>query len=105
MPGDEHNFAIGDIIECFDEWKNGRMIKCRTKVNVYVNDSFNRPPNAKRCPHFAIFGPDRLIGRGIRTVNGKPMNPHVVIQFSWSNNFAYKALAVDDMMNFAGVGE
>jgi hypothetical protein len=50
IPGDEHNFAIGDIIECFDEWKNGRLIKCRTKVNVYVNDSFNRPKNVKRCP-------------------------------------------------------
>ena len=60
MPCKVHVGAVGEIIDSFDEWKNGRPIKCRTKVNIFVNDSFNRPPNEKRCPDFAIFGPDRL---------------------------------------------
>ena len=33
------------------------------------------------------------------------MNPHVIIQFSWANTFANDALAVDDMMHYAGIGE
>ena len=59
MPDDPHNFVVGKIIDHFYEWKNDRpILKCRTKVNVYVNRSFNTPPNVKRCPHFDIYGPD-----------------------------------------------
>jgi hypothetical protein len=106
MPDDDHVRAVRKIKNRMDAWKNGRSIECDKNMNVYVNDSFNRPRNEKRCPHFVIYGPDRLIGQEIRTGNGKGMNPHVIIQFSWgNNNIAEEACAVDDMMNFAGIGE
>jgi hypothetical protein len=35
----------------------------------------------------------------------KVVNPHVIFQFSWENDIAYEKLAVDDMMQFAGVGD
>ena len=71
-----------------------------------MNATFNEPPNVKRCPHFAIYGPDRLEGHRIRAVNGARMNPHIIIQFSWaSTTFANEKCAVDDMMNYAGFGE
>lgn len=105
MPGDAHRFAVGEIADLFGAWKNGRLIKGEKEANVFVNDSFNHPKNEKRCPDFAIFGPDRMRGRRIRGVSGKPMNPHVIIQFSWTNDIVEEACAVDDMMNYAGVGE
>ena len=74
-------------------------------MNVFGNDSFNRPPNEKRCPDFAIYGPDRLTGGEIRIVNEDVMNPHVIIQFSWTNSLANETCAVNDMMNFAGIDE
>jgi hypothetical protein len=111
MPGNPHVEAVEEFIDRFDEWKKkGRptTIKCtRAKVNVYVNASFNRPPNVKRCPDFAIYGPDRLQGNKIRKVrNGERMNPHVIIQFSWTSTlFANEKWAIDDMMSYAGMCE
>jgi hypothetical protein len=105
MVGDEHIGVVRKITNRFNAWKNGRPIECDKKVNVYVNASFNRPPNEKRCPDFAIYGPDRLTEQDIRIVNGRDMNPHVIIQFSWANSIAKEKCAVDDMMNYAGVGE
>ena len=58
-----------------------------------------------RRPDFAIYGPDRLVRGLVRGVNGQFMNPHVIIQFSWKNDSNYEKCAVDDMMNFAGIGE
>jgi hypothetical protein len=105
MPDDDHVRTVRKIKNRLNAWKNGRSIERDKNWNVYVNDSFNRPRNEKRCPHFVIYGPDRLIGQEIRTVNGKGMNPHVILQFSWgNNNIAEEACAVDDMMNFAGIG-
>ena len=72
---------------------------------MFVNDSFNTPKNHLRVADFAIFGPDRLDGRKIRKVNKRYMNPHVIFQFSWTNDIVKEALAVDDMMHHAGVGE
>ena len=86
MVGSAHVGAVGEIIHSFDKWKNVRPVVCRTEVNVFVDDSFNRPKNVKRCPDFAIFGPDRLEGHRIRVVNGDHMNPYIIIQFSWTNN-------------------
>ena len=105
MPGEQHRFAVGNIIDLFDDWKDGRAIKGEKEANVFVNDSFNVPKKHLRVADFAIFGPDRLEGRKIRKVNRKGMNPHVIIQFSWTNDIAEEALAVDDMMHHAGVGE
>ena len=71
-----------------------------------VNQSFNTPPNAKRCPDFAIFGPDRVDNEEeIRLVNRKSMTPHVIIQFSWTSTLAYEKCAIDDMMMFGGMDE
>ena len=39
--GKEHDGAVGKIIDQFEDWKNGRSIKGRAKVNVFVNDSYN----------------------------------------------------------------
>jgi hypothetical protein len=105
MAGKEHFGVVGKIIFHFEEWKNSRFILGSKKVNVFVNDSFNRPPNEKRCPDFAIYGPDRLTGGEIRIVNEDVMNPHVTIQFSWTNSLANEKCAVNDIMNFAGIGE
>lgn len=105
MPGEAHRFVVGEIADLFDEWKNGRLIKGEKKANVFVNDSFSRPQKEKRCPDFAIFGPGRMQGRRIRTVSGKGVNPHVIIQFSWANDIVEDARAVDDIMHHAGVGE
>jgi hypothetical protein len=33
------------------------------------------------------------------------LNPHVILQHSWTDDIAEEALAVDDMMHHAGVGE
>ena len=90
----------------FNEWKNDRPILCVKQVNVFVNKSFNLPPNVKRCPDFAIYGPDRLDDEGeVRVVNGKSMNPHVIIQFSWTTPLAKEKCAIDDMMMYGGTGE
>jgi hypothetical protein len=105
MAGKEHVGAVGEIIDQFDDWKNGRSIRGRAKVNVFVVDSYNTPKNMKRRPDFAIYGPDRLDKGKVRGVDGDYMNPHVIIQFSWTNDIDYKKCAVDDMMNFAGIDE
>ena len=105
MPYNPHVVVVREITFRFNRWKNGRSLECDKGVNVYVNDSFNTPKNMRRCPHFAIFGPDRLNGHSIRTVNGDEMNPHVIIQFSWTNSLANEKCAVNDIMHFAGVGE
>jgi len=81
-----HVGAVGKIITQFDKCKNGRLIVGRTEVNVFVVDSFNTPKNMKRCPDFAIYGPDRLEEDEIRVVYGYSMNPNVIIQFSWTND-------------------
>ena len=105
MPTDEHADVVLRIHRRFDEWKNGRPMLGRPERNVMVNQSFNTPPNARRRPDFAIFGPDRLNGLSIRKVNGKSMTPHVIIQFSWTSTLAYEKCAIDDMMMFGGMGE
>ena len=105
MPGEPHRVAVREIACLFDEWKNGRLIWGEKEANVFVNNSFSQPKKAKRCPDFAIFGPSRMEGRRIRIVSGKSMNPHAIIQFSWANDAVEEALAVDDIMHHAGVGE
>ena len=105
MASEAHVFAVSKIIYQFDKWKSGRLILGRTKVNVFLNDSFNTPKNMLRRPDFAIFGVDRLEDGIVRPVNGRGMNPHVIIQFSWTNDIDYEKCAVDDMMHFAGIGE
>jgi len=105
MPGDEHADVVSEIMNRFDEWKNGRLILGRSERNVFVNKSFNTPPNMKRCPDYAIFGPDRLNGLRIRKVNREAMHPHVIIQFSWTSTFAYEKCAIDDIMMYGGMGE
>ena len=105
MTGKEHVGAVNKIITQFDKWKNGRLIKFDKKVIVFVNDSFNKPKNMLRRPDFAISGPDRLEDGMVRVVYGDAMNPHVIIQFSWTNDIDYKKCAVDDMMHFAGIEE
>ena len=105
MAGKAHVGAVRKIHNLFNEWKDGRPIMGSREENIFVNDSFNRPKNVKRCPDFAIFGPDRVTGLDVRSVDDEYMNPHVIIQFSWANDMAKEVLAVDDMMNYAGVGE
>jgi len=105
MTSEAHVGAVSMMIYQFDNWKKGRLIKFDKAVNVFVVDSFNKPKNMKRCPDFAIFGPDRLDKGKFRKVDGDYMNPHVIIQFSWTNDIDYKKCAVDDMMNFAGIDE
>jgi len=105
IPGKQHQGAVDVIQFSFDVWKQGRALQGRKAANLFVNDSFNTPKNHLRVADFAIFGADRLNGHRIRTVNRKFVNPHVVIQFSWTNDVVAEACAVDDMMQFAGVGE
>lgn len=78
MPGEAHRSAVREIIDLFDEWKDGRLIKVEKEANVFLQDSFSRPKREMRCPDVAIFGPDRLQGRKLRKVGGKCMNPHVL---------------------------
>jgi hypothetical protein len=82
MPGERHRGAVKDIIDHFDEWKDGRTLQGEKEANVFVNDSFNIPQNHLRVADFAIFGTDRLDGRRIRTVNKRYVNPHVIVKFS-----------------------
>ena len=106
MPGEEHNLVTQKIAIRCGRWKNGRSIEFRSgTVNVFLNNSFNSPKNQKRCPDFAMYGSDRLDGEEIRVLNRKSMSPHVIIQFSWTGDFDKEACAIDDMMNYAGVGE
>ena len=105
MTSEAHVGAVSKIITQFDKWKKGRLILGRSEVNVFVNDSFSTPKKMKRRPDFAIFGPDRLEDGEIRGVNWKFMNPHVIIQFSWTNDIYNEKCAVDDMMHYAGIGE
>jgi hypothetical protein len=107
IPGEQHGVAVEDVINHFDEWKDGRAIKGQKSANIFVNDSFNVPKNHLRVANFAMFGTDRLEGRFIRKVKTmrKRMNPHVIFQFSWTNDIVEEALAIDDMMHHAGVGE
>jgi hypothetical protein len=71
----------------------------------------------KRCPDFAIWGPDRLNQRGrVRgnTELQKKVNPHVIFSNSVgimrsttrkANALDYEKRAVDDMSLFAGVSD
>jgi hypothetical protein len=55
---------------------------------------------SKRCPDFAIWGPDRLTGNGWPRGNPqleKVVNPHVIFQFGWTNTLDYEKDAIDDM--------
>jgi hypothetical protein len=40
----------------------------------------------------------------IVSINGQEVNPYVIFQFSWKNSIAYEKDAVDDIMEYAGVG-
>jgi hypothetical protein len=105
MPSSEHRWAV-DVIEAeFDVRKQDRNVKKCNKPNVFVDQSYATPPRMTRLPDFAIFGPDKLDADGdIISINRQEVNPHVIFQFSWKNSMAYEKGAVDDMMEFAGVG-
>jgi hypothetical protein len=98
-------FAVDEILEQFEGWKQGTRVVCSEKEsNVFVDCSYER--NTKRCPHFAIFGSDRLTTGGRQLFDkSKTLNPHVIFHFCWGNNIHKEKLAVDDMINFAGLGQ
>jgi hypothetical protein len=108
MPGTVHNTGVNAIHMEFAKWKEeqGAVLFSRLEADVFVSKSFEL--NKKRCPDFAIWGPDRLNERvGVKgnAELKKVMNPHVTFQFSWGNNLEREKLAVDDMSLYAGVGE
>jgi hypothetical protein len=107
MPDTKHNSGVGTIRMEFWKWKQEQsaMLDAEKGADVFVSRSFER--NRKRCPDFAIWGPDRLNERGSVRGNahlGKPVNPHVTFQFSWGNKIEREKLAVDDMSMYGGVG-
>ena len=105
MPGVFHNAAVDVIRRKFLTWSNdqGAVLDGNKEADVFVSQSFAR--NKKRCPDFAIWGPDRLDESGAARPNAdlkKFMNPHVIFQFSWANKIELEKLAVNDMSKFAG---
>jgi len=105
MPDTKHNAGVDVILDEFEKWKQeqGAVLLGKKGADVFVSQSFER--NKKRCPDFAIWGPDRLKERGRVRGNAdleKVMNPHVMFQFSWGNKIEGEKHAVDDMPMFAG---
>ena len=79
--------AVEVVIDLFTAWKKGLSDKGEKEPNIFVNQSF--ATNDKRCPDFAIWGPDRLrpngkVRAGVIT-DRKFVNPHVIFTFSWGN--------------------
>ena len=117
MPSDAHNDAVTLIGNRFEIWKAQQSphfscaVERMLKPNVRVIQSFNpkRKGSGERHPHFAIFGPERLHDEFGTPKTEKDllldMNPHVIIQFRWTNEDAYQEYAIDDMMNYAGVSK
>lgn len=115
MPSDAHNNAVGMITDGLDLWRRSLphnvAVKGRTEPNVRITRSYSpkRRGSGERQPDFAIFGPERLDKYGEPKVQGGDlnldMNPHVIIQFGWKNEDDYEEHAIDDMMNYAGVGK
>lgn len=105
MPGVFHNAAIDVIRRTFLTWSSdqGAVLDGKQEADIFVSQSFAR--NKKRCPDFAIWGPDRLDESGAARPNAdlrKFMNPHVIFQFCWANEIEPEKLAVNDMSKFAG---
>jgi hypothetical protein len=118
MPSNAHTLAVDIARDRFHSWKHAQphAVKGLTEANVLITRSYSpkrrrggSTGRGKRCPDFAIYGTERLNqhGRPKRNKDDKDqiMNPHVVIQFGWSNEDEYEEHAIDDMMNYAGVGE
>jgi hypothetical protein len=108
MPGPIHNAGVSAILNELRKWEReqGAVVFGRPEASVFVSESYQR--NKKRCPDFAIWGPDRLNERGSVRGNldlGKVMNPHVIFQFSWGNIIEQEKKAIDDMSMFAGQGD
>jgi hypothetical protein len=106
MPGPIHNAAVEEIQHEFQRWEKdqGALLLGTKEADVYYMNNFKK--NNKRCPDFAIWGPDRLNQRGrVSAELGKKVNPHVIFQFSWGNTLANEKAALDDMSLFAGIRE
>ena len=58
------NVGVRVILDEFGEWKQaqGATLFGEKEADVFVSQSFER--NKKRCPDFAIWGPDLLKERG-----------------------------------------
>ena len=109
MPGEIHVRGVNVIQSEFFKWKQeqGAVFFATKEPNVFVSDSFGRDRrNKKRCPDFAIWGPDRVDQDGDDSLFdvrlGKSMNPHAIFQFSWGNGIEKEKCAVDDMSMYAG---
>lgn len=101
MPGDKHRAAVREIEDVFLSWKGDLTMRGEKESNVYVNESGQK--EAYRSPDYCIFGSSRLNAKGrIPFYNGKTANPHVIFQFSWSNEIDAEKKAVDEMMMHAG---
>lgn len=115
MPGNGHNSGVELIVESFQSWntRTNCGVKGKQETNILVMRSYSpkRKGSGERHPDFAIYGPDRLRGKLVcaHQVDGetgpKVESPHVAIQFGWANDDDYETYAVDDMMNYAGVGK
>jgi hypothetical protein len=108
MPETKHRIGVSLIDHEFSKWKQeqGAVLSGQRETDVFLSDSFER--NKKRCPDFAIWGPDRLTECGkIRVIANlkEQMNPHVIFQFSWGNKLEKEKLAIDDMSIYGGQGD
>ena len=112
MPGDGHNTGMEIIVETFQSWAARTQcgVKGKENVNIRLTRTFSpKRIGRERHPDYALYGPDRLLGKVVRThqLAGETVpkleNPHVAIQFGWANEDTYETYAIDDMMNYAGV--
>jgi hypothetical protein len=106
MPSYIHNGAVDTILNLFQVWKQeqGAQLFGKQEADVLVSSA----TNTKRCPDYAIYGPDRLTAlgnvRGVAALHAV-MNPHVIFQFSCGDKFRTEKRAVDDISLLAGVGD
>lgn len=117
MPGNAHNSAVKMIIRRFATWKRESgcdNVEDYAAPNMLTTRSYNpkKKGSGERHPDFSIYGPDRLkpsgsiLNHDVPGKSGKHVeNPHVVIQFGWANPDDYEEYAIDDIMNYTGVGK
>jgi hypothetical protein len=62
MPGVIHNRAVGKILVAFQTWKQeqGAQLHGEKSADVLTNSA----TQTKRCPDYAIYGPDRSTESG-----------------------------------------
>jgi hypothetical protein len=111
MKSFNHNRATTKIVSNFVTWAAGWKGCATGEHNVDLDQANPVPPPKKRRrlrePDICFWGEPKcerdkhntLLAKSVNPPSKLPVNPDVVIQFSWRNSMDYEVEALNDMMN------